>query len=384
MLKGIQLTLLMGPAVPVPVAKDIVNALISIEVTTSTQGPSGFQLSFELSTKSPLHIAFLMSGGNPVAGIAGIEPIPLVRVIIVVTLNGTPEVLIDGVMTNHNVSPGSKPSTSTLTITGEDLSRVMDYIDFSGIPYPAMPPEARVLLILAKYAFLGIVPKVLPSPLLDVPNPLDKIPRQKGKDLPYIKQLADLVGYVFFMEPGPKPGLSFAYWGPPIKVGIPQPALNIDMDAQTNVESLSFSFNSEFKKIPLVYIQNPQTKLPIPIPIPDITPLSPPLGAIPPIAIELERITETAKYNAVQGVLIGMARAAESADAVTGSGSLDVLRYGRRLQARKLVGVRGAGHAFNGLHYVESVTDNIKRGEYKQSFTLSRNGLLSTTPRVLA
>ena len=124
--------------------------------------------------------------------------------------------------------------------------------------------------------------------------------------------------------------------------------------------------------------------MPIPIPIPAITPLNPPLGAIPPIPKGLEPITETAKYNAVQGVLIGMARAAESADAVTGSGTLDVVRYGRRLQARKLVGVRGAGHAYNGLHYVESVTENIKRGEYKQNFTLSRNGLLSTIPRVPA
>ena len=373
---------MIGPAVPIPVPKEIVDALTSVQVTTSTQGSSGFQLSFELSTKSPLHIAFLLSGGNPIAGIAGIDPIPIVRVIIIATISGTPEVLIDGVMTNHDVSPGSNPSTSTLTITGEDLSRVMDYIDFSGIPYPAMPPSARVLLILAKYAFLGIVPKVLPSPLLDVPNPLDRIPRQKGKDLPYIKQLADLVGYIFYMEPGSKPGISFAYWGPEIKVGVPQPALNIDMDAHTNVESLSFSFNTEKSLIPVVYIQNPQTKLPIPIPVPDITPLSPPLGAIPPIPKGLERITETAKYNAVQGALIGMARAAESSDVVTGSGSLDVMRYGRRLQARKLVGVRGAGHAYNGLHYVESVTDNIKRGEYKQSFTLSRNGLLSTIPRV--
>ncbi len=374
MLKGIQLTLMMGPVVPIPVSKEIVDALTSVQVTTSTQGSSGFQLSFELSTKSPLHIAFLLSGGTPV---------PIVRVIIIVTINGMPDVLIDGTMTNHQVSPGSSSSTSNLTISGEDLSRVMDYIDFSGIPYPAMPPSARVLLILAKYAFLGILPKVLPSPLLDVPNPLDRIPRQKGKDLGYIKQLADLVGYVFYMEPGPKPGVSFAYWGPEIKVGVPQSALNVDMDAHTNVESLSFSFNSEMNKIPVVFIQNPQTKLPIPIPIPDITPLSPPLGVIPPIPKGIEPITETAKYNPVQGALIGMARAAELADAVTGSGSLDVLRYGRRLKARKLVGVRGAGQAYNGLHYVESVTDNIKRGEYKQSFTLSRNGLLSTTPRVV-
>jgi hypothetical protein len=54
------------------------------------------------------------------------------------------------------------------------------------------------------------------------------------------------------------------------------------------------------------------------------------------------------------------------------------------LKARKLVGVRGAGAAFDGLYYVKSVTHNIKRGEYKQSFTLSRNGLLSTFKTVPA
>ena len=69
---------------------------------------------------------------------------------------------------------------------------------------------------------------------------------------------------------------------------------------------------------------------------------------------------------------------------MTANGSLDVLRYGRVLKARKLVGVRGAGAAFDGLYYVKSVTHNIKRGEYKQSFTLSRNGLLSTFQTVPA
>ena len=39
----------------------------------------------------------------------------------------------------------------------------MDLIDFSGIPYPAMPRLARVALILAKYAVLGMVPLVIPS-----------------------------------------------------------------------------------------------------------------------------------------------------------------------------------------------------------------------------
>ena len=60
---------------------------------------------------------------------------------------------------------------------------MMAWIDFSGIPYPAMPIEARVALILAKYALFGIVPLVIPTLLFDVPIPTDKIPTQKGTDL---------------------------------------------------------------------------------------------------------------------------------------------------------------------------------------------------------
>jgi len=60
------------------------------------------------------------------------------------------------------------------------------------------------------------------------------------------------------------------------------------------------------------------------------------------------------------------------------------VRYGRILKSRQLVGVRGAGAAFDGLYYVKSVTHAIKHGEYKQNFTLVRNGLLSTVPRVPA
>ena len=46
--------------------------------------------------------------------------------------------------------------------------------------------------------------------------------------------------------------------------------------------------------------------------------------------------------------------------------------------------MRGAGSAFDGLYYVNSVTHTIKRGEYKQKFQLARNGLISTIPRVAA
>jgi len=374
MLKGVKLSLMIGPAVPVPVPAEIIEALTSVKVTTASDGPSVFQLQFTVDNRSPLQTLFLLAGGA--------TP-PMVRVIIIATINGQAEVLIDGVMTNHEFKPAGLGSNGTLTITGEDLSRVMDYIDFSGTPFPAMSPAARVLLILAKYAFLGVIPMVIPTVLIDVPIPVDRIPRQQGKDLAYIKQLANEVGYVFYVEPQ-RPGTSLAYWGPEIKVGAPQPALNGDMDAHSNIESIDFSFDSESKVLPVVLIHNQATKVPIPIPIPDITPLNPPLGAVPPIPKKVEPIADTAKRTPISAALIGLTKAARTADAVSATGSLDVLRYGRVLKARRLVGLRGVGEAFNGLYFVKRVTHHIKRGEYKQDFTLSRNGLISTLPRVPA
>lgn len=374
MLKGINLTLMIGPGVPIPVPAEVLDALTSVTVHTSAaEQRSGFSLTFSLSNRSPLQTIFLLSAGS--------LP-PIMRVVIVVTINGTPEVLLDGVITKHQIAPGNDPGHSTLTLSGEDLIALMDLIDFSGIPYPAMPPEARVALCIAKYAFFGMIPMVLPSVLIDIPIPIERIPRHQGTDLAYINYLAEFVGYVFYLTPGPEPLMNTAYWGPEIKVGTPQPALSINMDAHTNVESLSFNFRPDQATLPIIFIQNQATRVPIPIPVPPITPLNPPLGVVQPFPQKIEFISETAKYNPIQGALVGLAKAAKTADTVDATGSLDVMRYGRLLKARKLVGVRGAGLAFDGLYYVKSVTHEIKRGSYKQSFELSRNGLISITPKV--
>ncbi len=373
MLDGINLGLMIGPAVPAPVSQDVLNALTDVQVTARSDKPSLFQLKFTINKNSPLITLFLLAGG---------ASIPLVRVVIYVTIGGTTEVLIDGVMTDHQLTPGATGASSVLTITGEDLTRVMDYIDFTGIPYPCMPPEARVLLILAKYLVFGVVPVVIPSILIDIPIPIDRIPRHEGKDLGYIKALADDVGYVFYVEPGPSPGNSVAYWGPEIRVGSPQPALNADMDAYTNLESANFGWDNDHKELPILLIFNPIVKVPIPIPIPDITPLSPPLGAIPPFPKKIDWLTGTAKLSPIQAALIGIAKAAKTADAASAKGTVDVLRYGQVLKPRRLVGLRGVGTAFDGLYYIKSVTSNIKRGEYKQSFEAVRNGLVSTVSSV--
>ena len=376
MLSGnIILSLMIGPLVPVPAPRVVMEALHEVTVTCTDEGRSGFQLAFSLSTQSPLHTLFLLG--------SGITAIPVIRVVIVATLNGTPSVIMDGAMTKFDIKPATNSAQAILTVYGQDLSVMMDQSDWSGLPFPAMPAEARVALLLAKYAVLGVVPLVIPSIMVDVPLPTSKIEAQRGTDLAYIKQLAERVGYVFYLDPGPLPGQSFGYWGPQIKVGVPQPALSINMDGHSNVESLNFSFENDKHKLPAYYYYNEQTKVILGIPLPPITPLSPPLGLIPPIPTALTPVADNlSKMPVPQGIMRGLAAAAKWAEVVTGEGTLDVVRYGRLLKARQLVGVRGAGPAYDGLHYVKSVTHTIKRGEYKQSFKLSRNGLISTVPRV--
>lgn len=374
MLKSVHLTLLVGPVVPVPVPQIVVDALTSVKVTSAAGQVGGFELAFTLSNHSPLQTIFLL----------GAAQAPLLRVILVATVNGLPDVLADGVITRTQVGAGGAPGQSQLTVIGEDLTRVMDLVDLSGFPYPAMPPEVRVLTILARYAMFGMIPLIIPSIAVDVPIPTDRIPKQQGTDLKYVQALAEEVGYVFYIAPGPLPGMNTAYWGPEIKVGIPQPALNHDLDADRNVESLNVSYNSADAVLPIVMIQNQLTRIPIPIPIPNFNPLQPPLGVMPPLPVNINFLRDTAKDSPMKALGRGLAEASRSSEAVSGSGSLDVTRYGRLLKSRGLVGVRGAGLAFDGLYFVKSVTTNLKRGELKQDFELTRNALVSITPVVPA
>lgn len=375
MIDRLHFTLMVGPVVARPAPRAVLDALVGAEVTVSAGAVSVFRLTFRIDKNSPLTSLFLLAGGGAA---------PPIRVILVATVNGGANVLVDGIMTRHEYQPSARRGGATLTIIGEDLTKVMDFIDFSGVPYPAMPAEARIALIVAKYAPFGLIPMVIPSLFIDVPIPTDRIPRHQGTDLAYIRQLADDVGYVFYIEPGPEPGLNVAYWGPEIRIGAPQPALTADMGAHTNVEDISVSYEPEESEIPVVFIHNALTKAPIPIPVPDIAPLRPPLGLVPPIPKKIRPIDETAKLSPLQAAARALAKASGSSDAVAVNGSLDVARYGHVLKARELVGVRGVGEAFDGLYYVKSVTHTIERGALNTRFSLARDGLLSTVSRVPA
>jgi hypothetical protein len=367
MLEGVHLTLLMGPGVPLPVPRPVIEALESVQVTAGSDR-GGFQVSFAASRSSDLTRTMLPAGYFD----------PGIRVIVIVTLGGAPNVIADGIITRQEVAASNEAGGSKLTVTGEDLSVLMDIVPLPELRYPAMPMVARINLILAKYLAFGIVPLVMPPLFPDDINPMEKVPTQTGTDLAYIQKLAEAAGYVFYLEPGPVPGANLAYFGPDIRIPDVQPALTVASDASSNVEQMSFSLNGLSKKIVIMNVLDPVTrKITIPVPVPNVSLLRPPLGARPTVPLKVDRPTDEAKYPIGEAILRALAKAGDGSDAVTVSGSLDVLRYGQILLGRRMVGVRGAGLTYDGLYYVKSVTHNIKPGEYKQSFTLSRDGLIA-------
>lgn len=364
MLRGMQFSLMSGMVNPDPVPQDVIECLLSAQVTQLSEGRSGFALSFAFGKGASIRRRFEDGFFDPPR-----------RMVLYATVNGTPQVLMDGVVTRHEVVASNEPGQSRLNVTGEDLSRMLDTVDLSWlIKYPAMPIEGRVALILAKYIPLGMIPFIVPSVNIDIPIPTSRIPSHIGTDLQYLNHVAKSVGYVFYIEPGPLPGQSTAYWGPEIKTGKPQEALIVNSDAASNVDGMSFSFDGFAKTLHLMLIRPEELPAPIPIPIPDVNPLSPPLGRRSPIPLRVEPLSGVAHYNPAQAIMVGLAHAARSAEVISGSGSLNVVRYGRVLKPRRLVEVRGAGLAHDGLYFVRSVTSQIKPGEFKQNFNLSRNG----------
>ena len=216
----------------------------------------------------------------------------------------------------------------------------------------------------------------------DTPNDTERMPSQQGSDLAYIHQLAERNGFVFHVKPGQAPGESIAYWGPDVPQGTPQPALTTNMGPYTNVESLSFSFDALKPVDPQVEIQESDKDTPT-----QIAPASStrqPLCSTPARPLRRTLPPNTSGLSSGRARSRGAAEVARSVDAVSVSGELKVLRYGRVLRARSLVDLRGVGQSYSGTYYVKQVTHTLRKGEYTQHFTLLRegHGSLSGTVRI--
>ncbi|NPD27108.1 hypothetical protein [Corallococcus exiguus] len=376
-LLGLNLTLLVGPSVAVPAPASFMEALQSVEVTHNEEGRSGFQLTFGVGRSGPLDLLEYGLVAHPLLR-------PMNRVVLVVTFNVVPQVLFDGVITHRTLNPAQQPGTSTLTVTGEDVSTVMD-MDQKVHEHPAQVEPIIIAQLLLSYAQYGLVPAIIPPPSLDVPLPVYRTPVFRGTDYAYLQSMAERYGYVFQVTPGPAPLMNTAYWGPPNRLGVPQRALSVNMGPQSNVDSLNFQYNA----LGTTLVRGKAMAFGRSLPVQTFASLRMPPLASQPALVSQARVRTSLLEDVPDGAgyIAAFSRAQGQTDSstdqvLTGTGELDAMRYGDLLRPRSLVGVRGAGFGHDGIYCVRNVTHSIRPGEYKQRFTLAREGLGALTPVV--
>jgi hypothetical protein len=366
--QGIRLQLLIGSKVPKAAPCQVIDSLSSLEVTNNDRERDGFQLTFTLGRDSLAEYGLLQGGL--------LEPPN--RLIASVTVRNQSYVLIDGVITNHQMTPSSDPGRSTLSVTGDDISLQLDLVE-KNATYPNQSDSVIVQRILSSYAEFGLNPDV--SETKEAPLQTDRLTTQQGTDLSFVQELAKRNGFVFYIEPT-SPGESTAYFGPENRLGQPQPALSMNMGPDSNLESLNITFNALGPTDPLAKMVDMPTRQSFPVPVPSGLPE--PISSQPAAPLRRTIVRNTANLNSIQAGLRTLTSANQSANAVTATGELNVVRYGRVLQARRLVSVRGVGNSNDGTYYVKQVTHRLSRGEYKLSFTLEREGQGSLSKRVIS
>jgi hypothetical protein len=381
-LLGSQLTLLIGPTIPLPAPVTLTESLQRVEVTHQDEGRSGFQLTFEAGRSGPSDLVDYALLLGPLLR-------PWNRVVLVLTIGGLPAVLMDGVITHQQHTPSSAAGATSITVTGEDLSVLMDLTQ-KRTPWPAVPEMAIALAIVGSYAHLGLIPDIRPATSTDLPLPIQRTPVQVGTDLAYLNEMASRFAFVFYVEPGPVPMVNTAYWGPPKRIGIPQSALSVNLGSRTNVDSIGFSYNALAPNTVAFRIQDRDTESQFGFETFASTRL--PLAAMPALpvnqpnvrSVDLGIVENPTGLNIMQTLTRAQSLTDASTDnVVSATGTLDGLRYGGMLKPRGLVGLRGAGLSYDGNYYVKSVTHSISKGEYKQRFTITREGVVALTPAVL-
>lgn len=375
-LLGLLLTVLAGPTVPVPLPEPVTSRVRSATVTESDGERSAFTIVLDAGRSGPTAAldSPLLIGSPLTAG---------ARVALVVTFGAVPLVLMDGIVTTTELTPGNEPGSATLTVTGEDVSVLLDREE-RDVEYPALDDYLQVLAVLAPYAASGIVAQVIPPPVMDPSLAIERVPTQQATDLRHVVALAQRNGYVAYVVPGPVPGASTFFWGPPVRVGLPQPALSVDLGAQTNVTSAPQFRTDALSPVQVTgEVMDPRSGETAPVQA--RASLRPPLAALPLWATNEVRTRRLRESGAGTATAVGRAQAGvdAAADAVVGEGELDGARYGSILRPRGLVGVRGAGWSHDGLWYVRQVVHELAPGSYRQKFVIAREGYGSTVPVVL-
>ena len=358
---GVHFLFMAGETIPRVCPPEILSSLVRAEITRNSTGIDGFQLSFAFGDNG--------AGRSLESSVLA----TLNRVWLGITAGGIPEILLDGVITEHESSPDLGTGGTVVTVTGRDVSVYMDLLERNH-PFENQSDSVIVTQILERYSQVGFRPNV--ERTTSAPSANERIPRQAETDLRFVQRLAQRNGFVFFVDPQ-KFGVNEAYFGPD-KRGAQQAPLLWSTSPRRNVVSLRASFDAlaavDVESLALDLDSKQARK------IPPTTQFDSGLS-VSPVRPRRKVLHRSAAFLPEELVATtAAALIARAADPAGLEGSVDYLRYGEIMRPRSVVKVMGTGNDYEGEYFVRRVTHVIEKGSYTQSFTLGRN---STGPRSL-
>lgn len=366
---GINLSLLIGPLIPIPAPAILMEAIQSISVTQQDRGASTFQISLNadrpgiLLPDYPLLMSQMIKANN--------------RVIISVIVNSLPTVLIDGFITNIEFNHSDSSGSGTLSVTGEDVTSRMNLKEIP-FAFPGMDVEAIIELVIEKYVEYGVVAEVIPpaDPLAWEPEEHTRI--QSGTDLDTINYYADLLGYIFRVRPT-VPLENTAYFGPPTTMNSVMAPLTMNMGPGSNVDDVNLTYDATLPETINGELQdNGLEEEVLPVETVDAIPLMP-MAVEDPILFN-EPYTRSVLFKdptngSVSGELLAEMATSRSIDRVlAGQITVDTMRFGFVIDTPSKVALRGAGFSMDGQYYVNQVTHDISEGKYQQQLSVQREG----------
>lgn len=283
-----------------------------------------------------------------------------------------PEVVVNGwVREVRQTGGGAQTGTTAEVVAMDATATIMNLIE-QPMPHPNLDPATIATLIFGRYA---IRPAPLPTP--PTRTVMDTTTVQRVTDARMLREMARALAYECYLQADPITGLDVGHFHPPLTALPQQGVLSVDFGAATNLTDFQVGYDTLGPTGAISLGVDPNTG--VPVPAPAVASIQPPEGLEPTlfrvIPPPIRRPTARDAANPAELFRQNQAIADRSSRAISGSGTVDSLKYGRMLRPGLPVLIRGAGRAHSGKWYVTSVSHSISREAWTQSFQATRNAL---------
>jgi hypothetical protein len=286
-----------------------------------------------------------------------------------------PETLVNGYVRETRLLNGDRPGQARLEVVAMDATAtLMNHIE-QPMPYPNQPDNIVAMQVFGRYGIIATPLTVWPVP--STRTVLDTQTTVRSPDIRYLRRAARLHGHELYLQPEAFSGIDVAHFHPPFATLPTQGVLSADFGSATNLTGFNVTYDTLRPTMALGVTVDPRTKTPQPAIAKDAT--DPPMGAEPALSRGLlQAITRPLMRDAAnpaEAVSQSRSLANRTSRALTGSGTVDGLKFERILRVGLPVAIRGAGSQHSGNYYVTKVTHTIKRGSYDQAFEAWRNAV---------